>query len=1110
MTISSEIRKAGPFNGNGITTSFPFAFTVFSKSEVRVVLTSPLNEEQTLTLDSDYSIDLNPNQNVSPGGTINYPLSGANLPSGWRLTAVGNLDYMQPADITNQGGFYPEVIEKVLDRQTMQIQQLSEGLGRAVKVSVSSLEPPEQLADELIQGAKDARQAAIDTNLDRLATQAAKNAAEEARDAAEESETGAAASASAATIKAAEAAEDAQDAAESAITAGENADRAVAARIQAEAAEEGVAASAAAAQGAASTAAEKADEANDERLAAEAARDTAVSANTQAQAAKVNAEAARDAAVEAKNAAEAAISAAQLARDQANAARDAANTAKAGAEAARAGAETARDQAITAKNDSAANAAAAQASATNAGNAADAAGANAIAAAQAADDAEAAAAVAENARDAAITARNAAQAAQAAAEAARDAAVAAKNQAQAAQTASEGARDASITARNASQAAQAASETARDQAVAAKNAAQAAQSAAETARDQAATARDAAQGYQSSASAYAQSASDSAAAAILYRNTAQAAADLVGSYVGMYPDEATGRAAVTDGKYFSTPSQSTSEYSILYRRTNSTTSQEIARYPSYSAVALLLSFFKANAPDGFAFAMMDGNNRASWGVKDDGTLAAAKVQATNLEVLNQFTNLVLKGYDLYIGDNALLTARYVKTGFVLDIQDSSGNTAVGLRDDGTLAVANLELLNGSLGGATQPDFGSEINHILIGGQSLDNGTLSLPILSTTQDQDSLRFVAGVRAYDGGDAAGDQATTRASFVPLTEQVYPVDGSLGETPGAGAAQMVKQLISSENGLAFNQQTYQLLVSCNGQGGQTLQVLNDTYFYRMQNDMLYGAQNSAALNKSYRCRAVLWAHGEADDAAKTDPGTYKTQFRAYIDRINGYLANTIGQNSKVKVITYQPVSHELVTFGMPGYPITGVALYEMAAQQADIVLACPNYFFPRVSDKAHLTNVSSKWLGAYYGLAYKRTVIDGGDFKPLMPLKGYRDKSIVVVEFNVPKPPLVFDTSVVAAAPNMGFRVLDATGALLTVTSATIVNQRYVKLKLSTTPTGKVTVQYAYKSEYSNNDRNGPTDGPRGNLRDSQGDTIRFEPSGLNLRMDNWCCMFALPVA
>lgn len=134
MTISSETRKAGPFNGNGVTTSFPFTFKTFAGADVKVIYTDADAVETVLVLDSDYTIALNEDQNANPGGTVSY----STLITGEKLTLLGNVEYTQETDIQNQGGFYPEVIENALDKLTMQVQQVKEQVDRAVKVDASS------------------------------------------------------------------------------------------------------------------------------------------------------------------------------------------------------------------------------------------------------------------------------------------------------------------------------------------------------------------------------------------------------------------------------------------------------------------------------------------------------------------------------------------------------------------------------------------------------------------------------------------------------------------------------------------------------------------------------------------------------------------------------------------------------------------------------------------------------------------------------------------------------------------------------------------------------------------------------------------------------------
>ena len=138
MTIPSTPRKAGPFLGNGVMTSFPFAFKVFAPTDVKVVVANSAGVETTLVLASDYTVTLNANQETSPGGVIKYPISGGPLPSGSTLVIVGDLDYDQPLDLPSGGNFSPLALENQLDRTTMQIQQLAEQMDRTVKLPVTA------------------------------------------------------------------------------------------------------------------------------------------------------------------------------------------------------------------------------------------------------------------------------------------------------------------------------------------------------------------------------------------------------------------------------------------------------------------------------------------------------------------------------------------------------------------------------------------------------------------------------------------------------------------------------------------------------------------------------------------------------------------------------------------------------------------------------------------------------------------------------------------------------------------------------------------------------------------------------------------------------------
>jgi hypothetical protein len=156
MTISStDDPRAGPFNGNGSQTAFPFEFKTFAEEDLLVVRTDEDGLETILVLDSDYSVALNADQNADPGGTVTYPVSGDELPAGETLTIASNLDYTQETDITNGGGFYPQVIEDALDRSVMLVKQVNEKVDRALRLAVSTDDSvdvtlPAPVADKII------------------------------------------------------------------------------------------------------------------------------------------------------------------------------------------------------------------------------------------------------------------------------------------------------------------------------------------------------------------------------------------------------------------------------------------------------------------------------------------------------------------------------------------------------------------------------------------------------------------------------------------------------------------------------------------------------------------------------------------------------------------------------------------------------------------------------------------------------------------------------------------------------------------------------------------------------------------------------------------------
>lgn len=135
MTVSSNVRRAGPFTGNGVTDEFPFLFTMLDADDLVVVVYDPASGETTWVQGSDYTVVLNPDQDNTPGGVVT---SAAPLPTGQQLVITSNLPLSQLVIFTNAGGFYPEVLNDALDRLTIFSQQLSVEASRNLRVSVVS------------------------------------------------------------------------------------------------------------------------------------------------------------------------------------------------------------------------------------------------------------------------------------------------------------------------------------------------------------------------------------------------------------------------------------------------------------------------------------------------------------------------------------------------------------------------------------------------------------------------------------------------------------------------------------------------------------------------------------------------------------------------------------------------------------------------------------------------------------------------------------------------------------------------------------------------------------------------------------------------------------
>lgn len=385
-----------------------------------------------------------------------------------------------------------------------------------------------------------------------------------------------------------------------------------------------------------------------------------------------------------------------------------------------------------------------------------------------------------------------------------------------------------------------------------------------------------------------------------------------------------------------------------------------------------------------------------------------------------------------------------------------------------------------------PTWNYENNIILSMGQSLSLGYNSTPILTTSQEFNSKMLSSGVRT------AQDSPYTTATLVPLVEAIE-TEG--GESPMGGAAAFLNKLIQSENGITYTQHSFNVLAAATGAGSTSIfEHVSGSSLYSKTVDVISKMHSlSTADAKTSACLGVFWIQGESDLA--TAQATYQTTLQNLRSSLSSSIQGVTGQTEPLKLFTYQTSSHLNFSQATPNS-----ALAQLAAANADasIYLTTPIYHLEH-SDGVHLTSRSSRHLGAYMALAYKRVIIDGLDWKCLQPKSHIRQGTVCVLTFDVPAGPLVLDTVSVADPGNYGFALVDSSGNALTVSSVSLIGPDRVKIVAASTIPSGAKVRYAWGDGVQAG--SGPITGPRGCLRDSAGDRLLSDYGKLH----NWCVIF-----
>ncbi len=442
----------------------------------------------------------------------------------------------------------------------------------------------------------------------------------------------------------------------------------------------------------------------------------------------------------------------------------------------------------------------------------------------------------------------------------------------------------------------------------------------------------------------------------------------------------------------------------------------------------------------------------------------------------------------------------------------------------------------------------DINHVLSTGASDSVANGGSPRLTSTQPYTNLSFDTGVMTAGTCNGSGCKVyQTPAGFIPLVEGDRFFNYAV-ETMSSGLANHASSLATSwfaKVGLPYAQ--HDVLVSLHGRSG------NEYWCLRQQTANLSPGANvcyysaalgyippfdealmqvesakalAAAAGKTYAVRAVTAIHGQGESDSNEQNFTFLQSTdgsgRRLLNYTDGLLDWQNDYDTKVRAITGQaePIPMFISQFGSM---TTATSIIPQRQLDAHVVsngkvnLVTPNYVFPHYTDCNHYTNHSQRWLGAYFAKAYQRVVVEGQKWEPTRPLAVNRAGNVITVKYVVPVPPLVIDTQRVDASndkfpvpPVYGFIYRDSTMSAA-ITSVAVTAPDEVTITLSAAPTGANKIlRYAFESQLSNFRCPGPTNGARGNLRDSDGSvSVHLDANGNPYELFNWSVAFQADV-
>lgn len=281
----------------------------------------------------------------------------------------------------------------------------------------------------------------------------------------------------------------------------------------------------------------------------------------------------------------------------------------------------------------------------------------------------------------------------------------------------------------------------------------------------------------------------------------------------------------------------------------------------------------------------------------------------------------------------------------------------------------------------------------------------------------------------------------------------------------------------------------------------------YKKLLHDIKTAYQSAIDKGWSFEIPALCWMQGETD--VNSYPGTnYRELLLQFTKDINNDVKLITKQQKDIEIICYQtnaitrakhfnPLAYHCIETEVPQ------AQLELVRDNPAFHASGPVYPYDCVNEIIHIDGLGQKRHGVLVALTALDIIKNQKNKRGLLPVKAKCHDTEIVIDFQVPSPPLVFDTIQVAKADCFGFSVITPDNR--NIAKAISINGNKIHIRCSE-PAHKCRVRYAVNGEYM---KSGRLHGPRGNLRDSQGDSLSIKILEKDYPVYNWCYQFDMPI-